>query len=823
MSINKKKVAKSTAAVAIAAALLLSGTFAWQSISQTALNEASDVVNPGGRLHDDFNGENKDVYVENFADDAIYARIRLDEYFEIIQKGTSEEIIHSIAGERDADTGEIISWATHYFDSANATDEYWEWSTGGSTTYMPTFNMNKDSLVADINGTYNGLDGVVIDDDDDDRYTDYAEYADGETKTDNEIYDADTDGIDDVGEDFENLSTYIDAGNIVTVSEEHTAQSTLDATLMSMQEWIDAGSQPGEYWVYDTDGWVYWAQAIEPDTATGLLLDGIELAQVMDDSWYYAINVVAQFITADDLGKTDGTGFYNTSEGSASTDDALALLDAIGVDVPVSEEEGIEDGITISGTPIIHIYGYGEEGVATSQLSATVVADGEVVENPDINWSYSVTNDNDWYEVSYDIDETGLVKVDYCDYSYMGFWAYEVMTVTADYEGMTDTYSIVVSEYTPYLKISLEQTLYEDTSESFWYPTLDGAVVDTDYNFNSTASFNGDLVDCLEYEWSVQDFDGNEVTTASIDENGIFNASQPGEYTVVAKIKGYDSVSKTQKIKVHEAHLDQIRTNTVVGASGEAKDMTSLTYDDYIIIDAETYVVVARDDEKALLMYADKDQKTTGLSLPYTTPEGNSSYVSYYKYGDTASWKNSNIIKFLNSDEKPYEVLNCGNSSLDFTKGELTTAEGYLSYNPTIAELAMDTTVKTRVYTGSDYTYEETTSKVFLLSEADVNGTVGGEPATVDDYTYVVDGNGVQLFNGVINQTDSVTSGNIYPVNKSLLRTTSSDEEVSYVLPYSGVGEHHLENGCSDTYPGSDSSYTYYWSQIVPAFWVSLT
>ena len=50
---SKKKAATTVVAVATAAALLLGGTFAWQSISQTALNEASDVINPGGRLHND--------------------------------------------------------------------------------------------------------------------------------------------------------------------------------------------------------------------------------------------------------------------------------------------------------------------------------------------------------------------------------------------------------------------------------------------------------------------------------------------------------------------------------------------------------------------------------------------------------------------------------------------------------------------------------------------------------------------------------------------------------------------------------------------------
>ena len=84
---KKKKLTSSIIAVALCILLLLTGTFAWQSISQTALNEAAGAVNPGGRLHDDFNGTNKDVYVENYTKPGegvpIFARVRLDEYMEI--------------------------------------------------------------------------------------------------------------------------------------------------------------------------------------------------------------------------------------------------------------------------------------------------------------------------------------------------------------------------------------------------------------------------------------------------------------------------------------------------------------------------------------------------------------------------------------------------------------------------------------------------------------------------------------------------------------------------------------------------------------------
>lgn len=77
-------------ATGLTLALIITGTYAWQAFSQMALNESSHIAkvtyNTGGRLHDDYNGINKDVYVENYADEEggedIFTRIRLDEYFE---------------------------------------------------------------------------------------------------------------------------------------------------------------------------------------------------------------------------------------------------------------------------------------------------------------------------------------------------------------------------------------------------------------------------------------------------------------------------------------------------------------------------------------------------------------------------------------------------------------------------------------------------------------------------------------------------------------------------------------------------------------------
>ena len=357
MTTKKRKVATSVAAVAIALAILMAGTFAWQSISQTALNEVSSTVNPGGRLHDDFvdityNSDgvaeyktmtyNKDVYVENFttlADNGVqvFARVRLDEYMELgvnagglsadgTEKAADNQATSLIPGAKLEDKS---TWTTHIPGSNDPFHEYWNWELDVKTTYMPTFNKNKDSLAADINGTFA------------EDFADYTSYAVGATESGSAVYDADDNIDDEVGViEGKDLTSYVTAGNITTKTETHTAKETLDGKVITMTEYIamlgdnDASNDTGDFWVWDeADGWAYWANPINPDTATGLLLDGINRTEeIINEDWYYGINVVAQFITGDDIGQDDSTGFYDPS-GSAPSDNALLLLNKIGVEV----------------------------------------------------------------------------------------------------------------------------------------------------------------------------------------------------------------------------------------------------------------------------------------------------------------------------------------------------------------------------------------------------------------------------------------------------------------------------------------------------------
>ena len=354
MTSKRKKTLTSVGAVAMAAVIALGGTFAWQSISQQALNEAAAIVNPGGRLHDDFDGSNKDVYVENFTDAVdgtpIFARVRLDEYMELgTGAGTDRNLAEgealTVSGLTVVGQGSKINdkstWTTRKPGGGSAFEEYYTWDMeGGKTVYMPTFNKNKDSLKADVNGTYDGKPDTDI------PYDDYVAYTVDQQITADATYDNDNNDVEDDGVRIE--------------SETHTAAETINGTVITMEEWAtrwaayqtaledNPEADPADYnvkgnfWVWDADGWAYWANPIEPGTATGLLLDGIELVNPPSDSFYYGINVVGQFVTADDIGYLNGTGFYDRSAGrvpSANAEDLLELITGTPIEVPPTEGE----------------------------------------------------------------------------------------------------------------------------------------------------------------------------------------------------------------------------------------------------------------------------------------------------------------------------------------------------------------------------------------------------------------------------------------------------------------------------------------------------
>jgi hypothetical protein len=320
---NKRRVGATIVAVALTATTLLAGTFAWNAIQQNALNEARGTeVNPGGRLHDDFNGQNKDIYVENYGSSPIYVKVQLSEYMETgsgagLKSGdTGYSAKQATSFAPGANINDTATWTVHIpgasvADCGNAADgkfhDYWTWTMGGQKAYMPTFNKDSDSLATDITGL--------------------TDFGVGSAAYEHKVSDPASGGTNVFGKDGSQNQYAVgdqqtaDAtyNNGVVTNEQHTAQSTLTGTVMTMADWIAAGSQPGPYWVVDTDGWAYWAQALQPNTATGLLLDKITLSQEMTEDWYYAIYASSEMASNSDIDtlKTD------------STDNGKALLDLI--------------------------------------------------------------------------------------------------------------------------------------------------------------------------------------------------------------------------------------------------------------------------------------------------------------------------------------------------------------------------------------------------------------------------------------------------------------------------------------------------------------
>ena len=320
--------AASTIAIFLVFALLLAGTFAWQSVSQQTINQAIGGAAPaGGRLHDDFEvmGENfgemiwrkgvnanKNIYVENFGNEGdrdIFVRLRLYEYMEVGQGANlhpgedgfdTRAAIPLIAG---ADREDPTTWSPRLPGPDPDSDlfrSYWEWEQGGWKMFMPTFNRDPFSKEADVKG-----DAV------DPQTLQPGEVANTTRRDTSPIGTHAFPAEAGLHNHFANNPTHearvkywdwsLNNGQgghaISTTTVTHTAQPTPDATIVLMEDW---DGSVGNYWVIDEDGWAYWAAPLEPGTATGLLLSSITLIQVPHQEWYYGIFVEAEMSTDDE-------------------------------------------------------------------------------------------------------------------------------------------------------------------------------------------------------------------------------------------------------------------------------------------------------------------------------------------------------------------------------------------------------------------------------------------------------------------------------------------------------------------------------------------
>lgn len=277
--------------------LLATGGLLW-GIYSLLFNTEKDEV-PKGRLHMDNVEDSKYVYVENYSDSKtgcdIYVRVRLNEYFEYGQgasdgSGKKTTIVRSgILNSNKPNRSDHSTWDIfdYYEDSADEVIDIRHFITlklGGQTVYMPTFNKNYNSNEIDeqnLNKAYKNtqiISKAVM-------YPDL--FNQGEVK-------------------FDKI-------------EEHEARETLMGRVITMSKWKELGYPvDADLWVFDTDGWAYWAAPLKADTATGVLLNKVVVEYDINSDWYYEVVPELEYTTKENFVGME----YKTPE-------AVILLDKI--------------------------------------------------------------------------------------------------------------------------------------------------------------------------------------------------------------------------------------------------------------------------------------------------------------------------------------------------------------------------------------------------------------------------------------------------------------------------------------------------------------
>lgn len=782
LSNRQKKIGSAVMATTLAGAILMSGTFAWQSLNQLATNEADGYANPGGRLHDYFNGENKDVFVENYTDPddngvPIFARIKLSEYMEI-GKGAGTDAPDkdvTIVGQTEGNDPKLddpTTWITHLPGQLPGGDpnndhtpmhEYWEWEMGGKTVYMPTFNKANDNEDADLNGTYEGADNHRPGDpeDTDDKYSDYVEYGNA--------YEESGSLKEPVPENGELIysvtgTEYYAGGQQSDEPVTHYGKETSDAKVINMEEWLamPEEEQIGPYWVYDVDGWAYWAQPIEPGETTGLLLNGIEPQREPDDAYYYAIHVTAQFATAGDWGDKDGeTGFYEdgmTADGEhllnkvsdrlpevtqiavaggykqyVAVGDSLTLTANVSVKNPTDDPaetyvqwSSEEAGSALQGnvfTPTEDMVGKTYKITATSAFTPTVSTFVDVMVLPE----EASSGDGDGSNVV-DGELDGKKYIDFGDNTYkeiredgtLGDWMCAGMDEKiGNYDDRSNV--IVLEEPTDYGSKFLGPYTVSGGGKYYLAMGKDNKLgTEDDIKVVSQSTFPNDLTDIIATSINI-------TVPSSITDDS--DRVKPGKYyRLSAQVMNGSSPSVIQDV--------------AWSLTGQTDSSTTISQDGRLYIggnEAEGTTLTVQVQAKGMngeplirtVNFTVRDWEISDLQAAptgtITTVEiDGTDFYLLARNGDQALiWAKNSVQNAKFGVSAQYE----GSSA----QSALAT---WLTGKTTLSGLAQEYTIYTRAqYNSSDFV-TSTNQKAFLLSEADLFGTFNSGDAQPNDYTY---------------------------------------------------------------------------------------
>lgn len=253
-----KKLLSGGIALAATTALVLGGTFAWTKVDE-AINEKSDKSTIVPELIDEFDPEtgDKNIGVANKGDVPFYVRVRLSEVLAVTDDAGADGI--STASYRSA-WKNLVTGQALKTDMATSTNDY-------GYTYPST-----------------GEDWAPHGTDSESVFHDYFQWTMGNVDGENSYKNTD------------NKLNYTKDGETKQV----TVPAKVD--IYTYPQWINAGKPTGDIWVMDDQGYAYYMKAVEPYTASGLLLSKFDMIKKPDSlAYYYAIKVGMEVATDNDF------------------------------------------------------------------------------------------------------------------------------------------------------------------------------------------------------------------------------------------------------------------------------------------------------------------------------------------------------------------------------------------------------------------------------------------------------------------------------------------------------------------------------------------
>lgn len=342
----KSKIKKRLAGVVAllcTAALLLTGTFAWQDFRQHKTNVFEAKNNPDVTLNDEYDPPKnwnttvnslvtKKVSVTNTVNSSspVFVRLRFSEYLESYTvdyntflptpEGDGKYLLLATWAS-GKDVGEYLVWDTQQqaidglaalnldltpyeldHDNNGATDTKWyartrdeELKNGvyGKPMQNPTASQAKTRA-----SLFGGVEKIPLNHDI--QKPNEAGYLihtwDGKSIADKESGDpasyyapiADTEGK------YNTISDYI--------------EWELGKDIVDYEQWQSSG-KASERWILHKDGWCYWATYLPVATTTSNIMENVRLLQVPNDALDYEIHIDMQAITQDELDKQTGGAY----------------------------------------------------------------------------------------------------------------------------------------------------------------------------------------------------------------------------------------------------------------------------------------------------------------------------------------------------------------------------------------------------------------------------------------------------------------------------------------------------------------------------------